>query len=105
MSYFVLKRRYSNTYYTVRNEKNVPSIIAFTRARPAKTMIKTIQEFEVHKQPLVVEKLPADFLMNTCAASMQPVVVYDQHGLMMELDVGVSTRVARLHLENQYLYH
>lgn len=107
MNYFVLKRRHTDTYYTIRNAKNVPAIVAFTRARPAKTMLKTILNFEEHKQPIVVEKVPADFLMKTCSATIQPVVVYDQ-GYTMELDVGVhhiSTHDARFHLENKYMYH
>lgn len=105
MHLYVIKRKFSDTYYTVRNEANVPAIIAFPYARPAKTMLKTILTFEKHRQPLVVEKVDEDMLISPCRRSMQPIVVFmDDTVMSMSVSVpDVPTLSNSLYLERNYM--
>lgn len=84
--YYVIKRKFAGTYYTVRTERNVPAIMAFPYAKPAKAMLNTILAFEKHPQPLVVEKVDEDTLVSPCRRSFQPVVLFTAEG-NLELQV------------------
>lgn len=105
MHLYVIKRKYSDTYYTVRNGANVPAIMAFPFARPAKTMLKTILIFEKHKQPLVVEKVDEDTLISPCRRSLQPIVLFT-NGTILEMGVSVpdasSSVSTTIYLENKF---
>jgi hypothetical protein len=104
---YVIKRKYADTYYTIRNECNIPSIIAFPYYKPAKAMLKTIVSIDRHKQPLVVEKLDEEFLIRTCKDSLQPLILFDTR-VNLALEVShtmVSTEDAKFYLENKYMYH
>lgn len=105
--YYVLKRKFNNTYYTVRNERNIPSIMAFPYAKPAKNMLKTILSMEMHIQPVVVQKIDEATLINICRTTSQPVLLFNQ-GMTIELDVSsmpVNVDEAKWLLEMRYRYH
>lgn len=107
MHLYVIKRKYTDTFYTVRNNNNIPSIMAFPYARPAKAMVKTITSFERHLQPLVVEKVDEEFLKRTCKASLQPVILFTQHA-NLELFVSKDDMThidAVFYLENKFRYY
>jgi len=104
---YVIKRKYTDTYYTIRNERNVPSIMAFPYYKSAKLMINTILQFDRHRQPLVVQKIEEEYLTRTCRDSLQPVILFSKI-INLELDVthdAVRTEDAKFYLENKYLYH
>ena len=106
MHLYVIKRKYTNTYYTVRNNNNIPSVMAFPYAKPAKIMLKTITSCERHPQPLAVEKVDEDFLKRTCKASLLPVILFTQHA-NLELFVSneeMSHTDAVFYLENKSRY-
>lgn len=106
MSLYVIKRKYTDTYYTVRNERNIPSIMAFPYAKPAKAMLKTIVSCEKHHQPLVVEKIDEEFLMNTCKRSMQSVLLFTPYATL-ELCAthdNIPRDNAVFYLENKFRY-
>jgi hypothetical protein len=88
MHLYVIKRKYSNTFYTVRNGSNTPAIMAFPYAKPAKQMLKTILTFEQHKQPLVVERVDEDSLVSPCRRSLQPIILFTPEA-SLELSVSV----------------
>lgn len=106
MNCYVLKRKYTNTYYTIRNDNNKPSIIAFTYAGAAKKMLNTIKIFEEHKQPLVVEKLSHEFLYRSCKSSLLPAVIYgDKEVFKIDPDVNtISYDDACFYLRNKFMY-
>jgi hypothetical protein len=104
MHYYVLKRKYNNTYYTVRNDRNIPSIMAFPYAKQAKTMLKTILSVERHPQPIVVQKVEESFLLTSCKTSLQPVLLFST-GLTLELEVSTNmmpTDDAKMYLESKF---
>lgn len=107
MHYYVLKRKFANAYYTVRNERNIPSIMAFPYAKPAKTMLKTILSMEKHHHPLVVEQMDEEVLLCLCKKSMQPVLIFTQP-ITMELDVSydkLAMKDAVFYLEHKFKYY
>lgn len=89
MHLYVIKRKYTETYYTVRNDRNAPAIMAFPYARPAKAMLKTILMFEKHRQPLVVEKVDEDSLIGPCRRSLQPIILFTDEMTSLELNISV----------------
>lgn len=111
MKYFLIKRKYSDTYYTVRNEHNIPSIIAFTENKRAKRMLAMIKQCEVHKQPLVVEHLDREFVLRTCNNSCQPLIIFlgDSNlpcTLTEEVNpFPINIEEATFYLENKFMYY
>lgn len=105
MHLYVIKRKYSSTYYTVRNDANIPAIMAFPYAKPAKSMLKTILMFEKHKQCLVVEKVDEDTLIHPCRRSLQPIVIFTNETVLnMNVSVpDVPTMSNTLYLEKSYM--
>jgi hypothetical protein len=104
MHLYVIKKRFTNTYYTVRNLHNIPAIIAFPHADPAKTMLKTITAFDTDKKSLVVEKVDGDFFTRTCKESSQPVLLFKEN-ITFELDASVDAQDAPFYFENKYRYY
>jgi len=109
MNYYLFKRRYADTYYTVRNDKNVPSIIAFTNHQKAKSMLGAIKMTEEHKQPLVIERLSRGFIEFTCRSSLLPVIIFvGQSGkteIIQTHAEDVPLEAAKSYLNHKFLYH
>lgn len=85
MNYYLVKRKFTNAYYTVNNENNkVPSIIAFTSYKRAKNMIKTINNVDNieninnlrPRQPLAIERVNANYIESKCLNSLLPIIVF-----------------------------
>lgn len=104
MHFYVLKTKYSNAYYTVRNSMNVPAILAFPYAKPAYAMKYAITTIEKHKQPLEVEKVDGPIFLNSCETAMQSlVVITDEETMTLHPSVqNVSFHTAVRYFDHLY---
>jgi hypothetical protein len=108
---YLLRRKYSNVYYTIRNSSNVPSAIAFTCKDKANRFMKIVKFMEVNKQPMVVECVPEDFILHQCDMTSLSLSVFDYFG---DYDIDSRTIMtsandndvddAKFYLENKYRY-
>jgi hypothetical protein len=110
---YLLRRQYSQAYYTVRSNKNVPSIAAFTCKNKARQFLHVVKHVEHHKQPLVIEEVPRQFIMNICEITSLSVSVFE-YGRTDDGDTMIRSRTleaieknleeAKVYFENKYKY-
>ncbi len=107
MQYYLLKRKYTNVYYTIRTNDNKPAVLAFTAYNKAKCMQSVIMKIDHHPQPIVIEKTGEHFIYHAFIASILPVIVFDDNGISSEMMTDISTfnkDETVFYLESKYKY-
>lgn len=107
MSYFLIKRKSTNAYYSVRDESGRPAIIAFKSKQRAQSMSHVFKTVGSEKQKLVVEPVPHDFLVRQCKNTLLPVIIFAtaEDSIKIEADIqNIDVETARDYLRNKFLY-
>lgn len=108
MQFYLLKRKFSGSYYTSRvGEAHKPAVLAFTSYDKAKFMKEAIVNMEYQPQPIVIEKTNKAFVDKIVFDSRLPVIVFRQDGDYLEISTSIdniNTCESRRVLEDMYLF-
>ena len=112
---FLLRRMYNNSYYTVRNNKNALSVVAFPCKHQATRFLKMVKNVEHHKQPLVIEEVPYEFILDKCQHAALSVSVFEYmrtddyevpavKTTTLTASSDVDIEASKFYFENKYKY-
>lgn len=103
---YVIKKPWTDSYFTILNKRNVPAVLVFTTHDKAKSTLSVFHQVESDSMSkMQIEKIPVEFLVNTCSKSMLPIVVYSLSGTIWEMDMQTDEfdiDDMRFYLENKY---